>query len=200
MSASPHPITIAIILLSSLALLSGCKSNGGNTEKLLAMNQLSSGRGGELPTLNLSSPSFDPGQRIPVRFTADGGNVSPALQWSAGLAATKEYVLIVEDPDAPTPTPWVHWVALRIPGGATGLPEDSGKSALVGQGKNTTGNTGYFGPKPPPGSGHRYFFQLFALNAPLGLDDGATRDEVVKAMSGRIVAQGSVMGTFKSSK
>jgi Raf kinase inhibitor-like YbhB/YbcL family protein len=109
-----------------------------------------------------------------------------------------EYVLIVEDPDAPMTHPFLHWIAFRIPPGAMALPEDAGNTALVAQGVNGTGNTGYYGPKPPPGKPHRYFFQLFALDAPLGVKDAATRDEVIKAMSGKVVGAGSLIGTYKA--
>jgi Raf kinase inhibitor-like YbhB/YbcL family protein len=189
-------LRVALPFLCLCAVVTGCKTGG--TDKLLAMNQLSSGETGRAARLTVGSSSFKPGAAIPTMHSADGGNVSPALQWSGAPSATKEFVLIVEDPDAPMPAPFVHWVAFRIPAGAAALPEDSGSNALVGQGANSANGTGYFGPKPPPGKPHRYVFQLFALNAPLGLDDGATRDAVVQAMAGKVVGHGSLVGTFKT--
>jgi Raf kinase inhibitor-like YbhB/YbcL family protein len=187
---------IVLPLLCLCVTATGCKNAG--TDNSLAMNQLSLSETSRAARLLVSSSSFKPGATIPSKHSADGGNVSPALQWSGAPDAAKEFVLIVEDPDAPTPAPFVHWVAFGIPAGAAALPEDSGGNALVGQGANGAGGTGYFGPKPPPGKPHRYVFQLFALDAPLGLTDGATRDAVVTAMRGKVVGHGSVSGTFSA--
>jgi Raf kinase inhibitor-like YbhB/YbcL family protein len=191
-------IALAVPLLASV--LTGCKTG---TDLQLAQQQLlvpALVSGGTAKALRVSSSAFAEGAPIPAKHSADGGNVSPALQWSGAPSTTKEFVLIVEDPDAPTPKPFAHWVAFRIPAGAAALPEDSGSNALVGQGANSNGGAGYFGPKPPPGKPHRYFFQLFALNAPLALEDGASREDVVKAMRGKVVGAGSVVGTFKTGK
>jgi Raf kinase inhibitor-like YbhB/YbcL family protein len=173
----------------------GCTSG---TVNQLASNELS--KGSHAARITVSSPAFRAGGAIPAKYAADNGNVSPPLQWSGAPGTVVEYVLIVEDPDAPMPRPFVHWIAFRIPPGATALPEDAGNTALVSQGNNGTGNTGYFGPKPPPGKPHRYFFQLFALDAPLGAKDGATRDEVVKAMNGKVVGAGNLVGTYQTTK
>src|SRR5687768_6726123 len=154
---SPILYLLALPLLG--IVLTGCKTAG--TDKMLAAKQALGGGRSPAAPLSVASAAFGSGTALPETHSADGGNVSPPLQWSGAPASTKEFVLIVEDPDAPMPQPFVHWVALRIPAGATSLPADSGSGALVGQGKNSTGGTGYFGPKPPPGKAHRYFFQLF---------------------------------------
>src|SRR3954471_7179099 len=184
--------TLLAVLIS--ILLTGCTSG---TVNQLASTELSKGN---IARLAVSSPAFSAGGAIPAKYAAGNGNVSPPLQWSGTPGTAVEYVLIVEDPDAPMPKPFVHWIAFRIPPGATALPEDAGNTALVAQGVNGTGNTGYFGPKPPPGKPHRYFFQLFALDTSLGAKDGASRDEVVKAMGGKVVGAGSLIGTFEISK
>src|SRR3954451_12768427 len=121
----------------------------GGTANQLAVSELS--KGNNIARLTVSSPAFSAGGAIPAKYAAGNGNVSPPLQWSGTPGTAVEYVLIVEDPDAPMPKPFVHWIAFRIPPGATALPEDAGNTALVAQGVNGTGNTGYFGPKPPPG-------------------------------------------------
>jgi Raf kinase inhibitor-like YbhB/YbcL family protein len=177
--------------------LAGCT---GGTASQLASNELSKTGGKNVAHMTVSSPAFSAGHAIPAKYAADNGNVSPPLQWSSAPGPAVEYVLIVEDPDAPMPHPFVHWIAFRIPAGASALPEDAGNTALVGQGVNGTGNTGYFGPKPPPGKPHRYFFQLFALGAPLGARDGATREEIVNAMAGKVVGAGTLIGTYQSPK
>ena len=191
-----NPIRPPFLLSILFAVtLTGCTSG---TVSQLASNELS--KGSNAARLSVSSPAFFAGGAIPSKYAADNGNVSPPLQWSGAPGTAVEYVLIVEDPDAPMPSPFLHWIAFRIPPGATSLPEDAGNTALVAQGVNGTGNTGYYGPKPPPGKAHRYFFQLFALNAPLGARDGATREEVMKAMAGKIVGAGSLIGSFKTAK
>jgi Raf kinase inhibitor-like YbhB/YbcL family protein len=99
----------------------------------------------------------------------------------------------VDDPDAPMGT-WVHWVLFNIPAGTRGLPE-SAQTSGMSAGKNSSGNTHYDGPCPPSGT-HRYFFKLYALDATLSLSPGATKEQVLKAMEGHMLAQGELMGTF----
>src|SRR5687768_3372233 len=116
--------------------------------------------------MRIESPAFALGQRIPVLHTGDGQDVSPALTWAGLPAGTRELALVVDDPDAPTPEPWVHWVVYQIPADAAGLPEgvppgDAGIAAPAGaaQGRNTFGRIGYGGPAPPRGHGtHHYHF------------------------------------------
>src|SRR5437867_13104484 len=141
----------------------------------------------------LSSPAFAAGDSIPAKFTADGLDVSPMLEWAAPPGGTKSLVLIVDDPDAPAGT-WVHWVLIGIPPDRTSLPEGVEKtgtpSGLGGavNGKNDLGRLGYGGPAPPGGKTHRYFFKLDALDTKLALAAGATKDQVEKAMKGHILA------------
>jgi len=107
--------------------------------------------------------------------------------------------LIADDPDAPTGT-WVHWVIYRIPGSATGLPENVPGSEMVSggarQGLNDFRRVGYGGPCPPPGKPHRYFFTLYALDIELDLKPRATKAELLQAIQGHVLAEGSLMGTF----
>ena len=64
------------------------------------------------------------------------------------------------------------------------------------QGTTDYGRSGYDGPCPPPGRPHRYFFKVFALDAKLTLDSSATKDDLLAAMKGHILAQGQLMGKF----
>ena len=73
--------------------------------------------------IEITSPAFSNGQRIPQKYTGEGADVSPPLSWTAVPPQAKELVLICDDPDAPTAEPWVHWVVYKIPATATGLPE-----------------------------------------------------------------------------
>lgn len=152
----------------------------------------------------LKSSAFAPNEAIPRKYTGDGEDKSPPLSWSGAPDGTKELALIVDDPDAPTPTPWVHWVLYAIPPDTTGLPEGIAPSQRVSeppglmQGKNSWGKVGYGGPAPPRGHGrHRYFFKLYALNAPLGVEPGLSKEALLKAMSGHVLAEGELVGTYQ---
>ena len=154
----------------------------------------------EKAAMQLTSTAFSEGQAIPEKHTCEGKNVSPALKWSNAPNATKSLVLIADDPDAPSGT-WVHWVLYDLPQTVSGLPEDLPKSQYTPQGAkqglNDFKHLGYGGPCPPPGKPHRYFFKLYALDAPLNLKPGATKQEVEGAMEKHILAEGRLMGTYK---
>jgi Raf kinase inhibitor-like YbhB/YbcL family protein len=155
-----------------------------------------------LTALSLTSPAFKDGAAIPAQFTCDGGNRSPALSWSGAPDRTASYALLVEDPDAPGGT-FVHWVIYDIPANVHSLPEGIAKGATVAslgaakQGQTGfKGTPGYGGPCPPKGPAHHYHFRLFALDKSLGLESGASRDDVVKAMRGHELARGELVGTY----
>jgi Raf kinase inhibitor-like YbhB/YbcL family protein len=159
----------------------------------------SAGKGGASVSLELSSPAFVQGERIPKEFTADGRNVSPPLKWSAAPEGTKSLALVCDDPDAPMGT-WVHWVLYNLPANAQelsqGVPTQNTIANGAKQGKNSFQKIGYGGPAPPPGKPHRYFFKLFALDTTLNLDPGADARKVQSAMQGHILGQGELMGQY----
>ncbi len=150
-------------------------------------------------SLKITSAAFQEGARIPVEFTCDGPDRSPALAWSGAPAGTKSFALVCDDPDAPVGT-WVHWVLYDLPGTAAGLPEGVPKDReLRGggrQGTNDFRRIGYGGPCPPPGKPHRYFFKLYALDTTLGLAAGATKQQLLDAAKGHVLAEAQLMGTF----
>lgn len=156
--------------------------------------------------LQITSSAFNHGSPIPVTFTCEGANKAPALSWTGIPKEAKTLALIVDDPDAPKqPEPWVHWVVFNIPSSVKGFraPLDRRDELSDGtiQGKNTSNNSGYDGPCPPPGNPpHRYFFKLYALDVALPLKPGAIKEEVVKAMQGHILAQAELMGTYQRKK
>jgi Raf kinase inhibitor-like YbhB/YbcL family protein len=145
--------------------------------------------------LRLSSPDFGDGEPIPERSSKDGGNAIPILEWNAPPEGTAELVILCDDPDTPVGT-WVHWVAAgidpqtrriegQLPGGAV-------------EGRNDFNESGYGGPQPPPGDGvHRYFFSLYALREPSGLAAGCTADDLRRAVVGKELARGVLIGTFE---
>lgn len=146
--------------------------------------------------MRVSCPAFDNGERIPRHYTADGENVSPPLSWSDPPPGTKSIALICDDPDAPSGT-FVHWLAWGISPELRELPENVKPGARdVIQGTNGFGKIGYGGPSPPPGNPHRYFFRLYALDTLLQLPAGATKEQVLRAMQGHVLAQAELMGVY----
>jgi len=160
------------------------------------MKQENEKREVKVEMLNVTSPVFGAGQRIPRKYTGEGENVSPALSWSGAPEGTRQFALICDDPDAPRPEPWVHWVLYGIPPEVTDLAEGSSGGAM--EGKNSSGRTGYHGPMPPPGHGtHHYHFKVYALDRPVHLPPGATKKELLEAMKGHVLAEGETVGTYE---
>lgn len=155
--------------------------------------------GGDSMAFTLKSTAFGDGESIPRKYTCDGADISPPLEWSSVPESTRSFALIADDPDAPGGT-WVHWVLYHIPSSARSLiesiPPDAKLSDGSMHGKNGWGNLGYAGPCPPSGT-HRYFFKLYALDTMLNLGSGATKEQLVSAMKGHIIGQSELMGKYK---
>lgn len=148
-------------------------------------------------TIDLESPAFAPGGAIPPRYSADGEGRPPPLRWSKVPDETRELVLLCEDPDAPKPGPFVHWALYRIPPDAREIAEGRPLGGAR-EGKNSTLRDGWTPPSPPPLHGvHHYHFELFALDAPLSLDDHAGRSAIVQAMRGHVLACADLVGTYQ---
>ncbi len=147
----------------------------------------------------LSSPAFEPGQTIPVKYTCDGMDISPPLVWAGPPSDTASFALIMDDPDAPAGI-WVHWVIFDMPADARELPEGVPPDPVLEdgsvQGTNSWGRVGYGGPCPPRGT-HRYFFKLYALDTALGLEPSATKADVLAAMEGHVLDQTELMGVYQ---
>ena len=161
--------------------------------------------------MNLTSSDFENNTKIDKKNTVEGQNISPHLTWSDMPPDTKSLALICEDPDAPSPRrpaaePWVHWIIFNIPPDQSELPPaierklkaDEVPGALQGVNSWPNDNVGYRGPAPPPGSGkHHYFFKLYALDIMLDLNAGATKQQLLKAMTGHILAEDELVGFFE---
>jgi Raf kinase inhibitor-like YbhB/YbcL family protein len=157
-------------------------------------------------TIVVESPTLKADQPMPREYSADGRNVSPPLSWSNVPAATKAFAVVLEDPDAGNPPPFVHWVIYRIPATAKGLPENipfepdmpmPPEIAGAIQGVSGFRRPIYRGPAPPPGKVHHYHFVVFALDANLDLKPGLTRAELLDAIKGHVVGRGELVPTYE---
>ena len=156
------------------------------------------GKEGYAMKLDIKSTAFGEGNSIPKQYTCDGSDISPQLSWSQPPEGTGSMVLICDDPDAPMGT-WVHWVlyglspdTLEI---SENIPDDREVLGGAKHGVNDFHKYGYGGPCPPGGT-HRYFFKLYAVDTVVDLDPGATKDEVLDAIKGHVLAQGQLMGRY----
>jgi len=152
----------------------------------------------------LTSAAFRDGTAIPVKHTCDGADVSPPLAWRGPPEGTRSFALIADDPDAPAGT-WVHWVLYNVPAAVSELPEKVAKVESLDldgarQGRNDFRRPGYGGPCPPPGPAHRYFFTLYALDAPLKLKAGAQKKDVDAALQGHVLGSAQLIGTYARQK
>lgn len=153
--------------------------------------------------MKITSSAFDDQGRIPPKYTCEGEDVSPPLQWTGVPEGTRSLVLILDDPDAPDPAAprmtWVHWVLCDLPPTADGLVEAVGAEDLPAGttvGANDWKRAAYGGPCPPVGR-HRYFHKLYALDTTLGLHGMPSKAQVERSMHGHVLAQAELVGTYQ---
>ena len=153
-------------------------------------------------SLTITSPVFSENGEIPTRFTCQGEDISPALNWDGVPEGTASLALIVDDPDAPDPAApkmtWVHWVLYNIPVDASGLAEAVPSGSLPSgtlEGLNDWTRTGYGGPCPPIGR-HRYFHKLYALDIKLPDLGTPTKASLLEAMQGHVLEEAVLMGSY----
>jgi Raf kinase inhibitor-like YbhB/YbcL family protein len=150
--------------------------------------------------ISLSSTAFREGEGIPAKYTCEGQDISPPLEWGELPPGTRAFALIMDDPDAPMGV-FTHWVIFNIASDSHQLVEAiPTQDQLPGgalQGKNDFGRTGYGGPCPPPGRPHRYQFTLYAMDHPLDLKAGVSKEQLLSAMQGHVLAQGQLTGTYQ---
>ena len=146
----------------------------------------------------LASTAFEEGELIPVKYSGYGDNVSPELSWNEAPNGTRSFALICRDPDAPSGT-FYHWIVFNTPDTLRRLPEGLGHGASLpfggSQGNNSFGKVGYDGPRTPSGT-HRYYFDLYALDRVLVLDQTATAGQLLEEVKGHVLARGSLMGKY----
>jgi len=147
-----------------------------------------------------TSSEFKQNEAIPKQYTCDGSDISVPLSWKNAPEGSKSFALIADDPDAPRGT-WVHWVLYDLPADVRELSAAIGREESLQngakQGKNDFGKIGYGGPCPPSGSAHRYYFKLYALDQMTGLQSKATKQQLLDAMKGHVLAEAQLIGTYK---
>lgn len=178
-------IIIILVTYISISLYNFYNKNNDKQEVLLNKNR----------TMQITSPEFEHQKQIPGKYTCDGENINPPLQFSGIPQQAKSLVLIVDDPDAPMGT-WVHWIVYNIPPSITEIKENSILNGI--EAKTSFGKTGYGGPCPPSGS-HRYFFKLYALDNELQIPDPKKADKkiVEEHMQGHILDKAELIGIYK---
>jgi Raf kinase inhibitor-like YbhB/YbcL family protein len=144
------------------------------------------------PEMVVTSSAYAEGERIPTVYTCDGEDISPDYTISGLPAETVSIALVMDDPDAPGGV-WDHWVVYDIPP-TSEIPSDA--TELGTKGSNSWDRLGYGGPCPPPGDAHRYIVTVYALDAMLGLEEGASKDALMTAMEGHVLASGILLGEY----
>ena len=182
--------TLKSLVLGMPHLVTGGEPKFRAGEDLLAINRL-----GWPAWITLWSDAFEHEARLPAYAAADQGNQPPPLRWTGVPAGSRSLVLLIEDPDAPTARPFLHWAVYNID---PSLPELQKGARFAVEGKNSMLKKGFTGAAPPKGDrAHRYHFQLFALDRLLELGDSAGRTAILSAMRGHVLAAGEVIGTHK---
>lgn len=151
-------------------------------------------------SMKLMSSAFENGGVLPIKYTCDGENVNPPLQWDNPPAGTKSFVLIMEDPDAPAtkPNPWVHWIVFNIPLFINKIDEHLALDSLKGakQGLTNSGKNEFHGACPPDKM-HRYYFILYALDSMINLPEAASKNEIMRAIEGHVLEKAELMATYE---
>jgi len=181
---------VVVLVIMAISLFCSCKDSEQTD---------SEAAGGEKMEIKVTSSAFAEGGLIPPKYTCDGSDISPPLQWEDVPDGTKSIALISDDPDAPMGT-WVHWVLFGLPAETRELeeniPPDETLPNGAKQGTSDFGRIGYGGPCPPSGT-HRYFFKIYALDTELDLAAGVRKRDLLKAMEEHILGQGQLIGKYK---
>lgn len=201
MRRDTSPLTRLHALAGALAGLAlACSGGAAVAGGVIAFDE----PGAQAPqTLTVSIPSVTAGGPLPTNYSADGRNLSPPLSWTAGPHGTRGFVVMMQDPDASTPEPALHWLLYGVPASVQSLPRGMRNVAEptnplgAAQGRNVHDTLGYTGPRPAQGDPpHHYVFQVFAVDRPIRTRPGAGLAAVMKAMSGHVIARGELATTY----
>ena len=198
-----HASAIVVALcVAAASLLAQVPPPSSSTGTLATQHVAGEGSAATIVVTSSSAVAHGP---LPLPYTDYGENISPALNWTGVPATARSIVLIMEDPDAQEPKPFVHWMLYNLPATTTSLPEAlpglPRLTELAGalQGRNSKGSIGYFGPRPPrTDSAHHYHFQIFAATEMLAVLPSASREVLLTALTGRVVATGDLIVTFQA--
>jgi len=191
--------TLAVVALFAASAYAQAPATGGEGPPVLA-SKVAPAKGGSSRLL-VTSSAFVSGSALDDKFTQNGDNMSPSINWSKGPQGTQSYAVLAEDSGVNRAEPIVHWVIYNIPSTASSLPQNVPTDATLengaSQGKNVRGTAGYIGPKPPAGQTHPYHFQVFALSSRLNIDPAtADRNTIVNAMKNRVLASGELVANY----
>lgn len=153
----------------------------------------------EYEKIVLKSSILKESELIPEKYTCDGEDISPPLEWENIPEKTASFCIIMDDPDAPGGV-FTHWIIFNIPKNYRSLPENFPKLPEfengIKQGKNDFNEIGYNGPCPPKGSKHRYRFTIYALNKVLDIKSGVERREILKEIKNHILGIGELITLY----
>ena len=176
-------ILVAAVLL---AVVAGCSDDRDESSSPTSVLRLE--------TLSLSSSAFDDGETIPERFSCEGDNVPPPLEWTDIPEGTRELVVVMTDPDAPRGT-FVHWTVWGIDPSVEGIDGTLPDGAV--EGTTSSGKATYIGPCPPAGDEpHRYHFEVIALSGQLPLEAGASVQDLRDEVEDLAISSGVLTGRF----
>jgi len=171
-----------------VVFLTGCKAKRQGQNK-----------GVKKMEIKLTSTAFEQGGMIPPKYTCDGDDISPPLQWDSVPDGTVSIAVISDDPDAPMGT-WVHWLLYNLPPDETelaeGFPDDETLKDGTRQGVTSFGKCGYGGPCPPSGT-HRYYFKIYAVDTAIDTATVLDKQALLDNLEGHILSQGQLMGRYK---
>lgn len=186
---------IVFVVLSSAQEGKQNQSSQNGHEEITSSNDKQNTMQGKI---KLTSPAFEHESVIPTKYTCDGEEINPKLNIEGTPQEAQSLTLIMDDPDVPLNIRedgmFDHWVRFNIPADTTKIEGDEEPEGLSGV--NTAGKLGYF-PPCPPDTEHRYIFKLYALDTELELEEGATKEEVEKAMEGHILDKTELIGTYE---
>jgi Raf kinase inhibitor-like YbhB/YbcL family protein len=189
-------VAIGFLAMAGAAIAQGAAESG---PPVLAKDMVKARFGGRL---FVTSPAFVSGADLDDKYTQNGENISPPLQWSKGPSGTRSYVVLAEDAGVNRHDPVFHWVLYNVPAATTvlheGMPADATLDDLgAAQGLNVRKAAGFLGPKPPAGQTHPYHFEVFALNTKLDLDPAKSdRNAVLAAMKEHVLATGDIVANY----
>ena len=193
-------LSLSLMMLGALTI-AACSGGGGaedepKKEAAVDLEALEQG----VPTNIVVTSSFADGEAIPGKHSCYGLGLSPPVSWTGVPESAKSIVVVLVEPDAPDGKNWIHWLLYGIPSATTDVPEalpSTGADRVGGKhGKNDFRRLGWEGPCPPRGTDHFYFLKVYALDTEIDLEEGATKGEVVSAMTGHLIGVGQLMGTY----